>query len=677
MNDLNRNIGIVAHIDAGKTTLTERILYYTGMQHKMGEVHDGNTSTDFMPQEQERGITIMAAAVTSYWRDHKINIIDTPGHIDFTIEVERSLRILDGAVVVFCAVGGVQPQSETVWRQANRYNVPRIAFVNKMDRTGADFFNVVEQIKNRLKSKPLIIQLPVGCENNFRGVIDLIDMKMITWSSETLGQEYQIDDIPEDYLEQANIFRLEMIETISEYNDDFLEKYLSSENITKDEIIKNIRNLTIHKSIVPVLCGSAFKNKGVQTLLDSIVDYLPSPIDRGIIYATDKDLEKIEFQPKDDEKLSALVFKISSDKNTGKLSMVRVYSGTLKLGQVVYNFRTGSPERISRLFTIQANKRIDIKSVGSGDICAIVGIKDLRTGDTLCDTKNTFYFESMTVPKPVISITIEPLTNKDNDKLGFALQKLVEEDPTFTVKVDENGQTIISGMGELYLDVILSRLKTEFGVECNTGNPKVSYRENITKPVIHRERMIRQTGGKGLYADIEYKIEPGSDDTKGLIFINEVKGGNIPKDYMSAIEKSFRDCMISGPLAGYEIENLKVTIIDGSTHVVDSSAFAFETCVKVSFPKAYMKGNPTLFEPIMDEEVTTPEEYLSDIISELNKRRSQVVSINTLPDSTIILKVKSPLAEKFGFITTLRTLSQGRAINNLTFSHYEKTDILL
>ena len=422
MNNLNRNIGIIAHIDAGKTTLTERILYYTGMNHKMGEVHDGNTVTDFMPQEQEHGITIMAAAVTTYWKDHKINIIDTPGHIDFTIEVERSLRVLDGAVVVFCAVSGVQAQSETVWRQSNRYKVPRIAFVNKMDRTGADFFNVVHQIQNRLKSNPVIIQVPVGSESDFKGVIDLIDMKFITWSSETKGQDYTINEIPDEYLDQSESFRIQILETISHHNDEFFEKYLEKpEEITSEEIIQNLRVLTLNSSIVPVLCGTAFKNKGVQTLLDAIVNYLPSPVDRGIIYA-DRNDEKIEIIPNDDEKLSALVFKITSDKNNNKLSMIRIYSGTLSLGQIIYNFRTGSPERVSRLFTIQANKRIEVSSVGAGDICAIVGIKNLRTGDTLCDTKNTFQFESILVPKPVISISIEPLTNKDKDKLGYALQ---------------------------------------------------------------------------------------------------------------------------------------------------------------------------------------------------------------------------------------------------------------
>jgi len=670
MNDLNRNIGIVAHIDAGKTTLTERILYYTGQNHKMGEVHDGNTSTDFMLQEQERGITIMSTAVTSYWKDHKINIIDTPGHIDFTIEVERSLRILDGAVIVFCAVGGVQPQSETVWRQANRYKVPRIAFVNKMDRVGANFFNVVNQIQNKLKSNPLIIQLPVGIENKFNGVIDLIDMKLITWTTETLGQDYIVSEIPQEYLEQANIFRIKLLETISYHNDKFMMKYLESpDKITNVEIIKNIRNLTLDFSIIPVLCGSAFKNKGVQTLLDAIINFLPSPIDRGIVYAK-KDEHNIEIKPYDTEKLAALVFKISTDKNTGKLSMIRVYSGKLNLGQIVYNSRTGKAERISRLFTIQANKKIEVKSVGAGDICGIVGIKDLITGDTLCESKDVFFFENMKVLKPVISITIEPLTNKDNDKLGFALAKLAEEDPTFSVKIDENSQTVISGMGELYLEIILSRLKTDFGVECNTGQPKVSYREAITKPYTHHERLQRQTGGKGMFAEMEYKIEPTTE--KGLVFIWEVKGGNIPREYMSTIEKAFKDCMNNGPLAGNEIESLKVTILDGSTHVVDSSPFAFETCVKVSFPKAYIKADPCLLEPIMNEEIVTPEEYLSDIISEINKHRSKVVSIDTLPDSTIILRAKSPLSEKFGFITILRTLSQGRATTNLTFSHYEK-----
>ena len=634
----------------------------------MGEVHDGNATTDSMIQEQERGITIMASAVTLWWKDHKVNIIDTPGHIDFTVEVERSLRVLDGAVVVFCAVGGVQPQSETVWRQANRYKVPRIAFVNKMDRTGADFLNVTGQIKSRLASNPVAIQLPYGSESDFKGVIDLIRMKLVTWD-DVLGQEYTISEIPQEYLEQAEIHRTKMLEEISNYSDSFFEKYLDN-NITTEEIVENLRNLTLDMSIVPVLCGSAFKNKGVQTLLDAVIDFLPSPMDRGSVYAK-KDDEEFEIKTNSNEKLSALVFKILVDRNSSKLSMIRIYSGTLKVGQTIYNSRNKSAERVSRLFTIQADKKVEIKSAEAGDICAIVGIKDLRTGDTLCETKDTFQFEKMGSLKPVISITIEPLTNGDNDKLGFALQKLTEEDPVFSTKVDENGQTIISGMGELYLDVILSRLESEFGIECNTGQPKVSYRETITRPVTHREKISRQNGGKGMFADMEYRIEP-IEGTKGLVFVNEVKGGNIPKEYMPTIEKAFKDCMSSGPLAGNEIESLKVTILDGSTHVVDSSAFAFETCVKVSFPIAYMKGKPCLLEPIMDEEVMTPEEYLSDIIGELTKHRSQVESINTLADSTIVLKVKSPLSEKFGFITTLRTLSQGRAVNNLTFSHYEK-----
>jgi elongation factor G len=669
MNDL-RNIGIIAHIDAGKTTLTERILYYTGENHKMGEVHDGNTTTDSMQQERERGITIMAAAVTCYWKDHKINLIDTPGHIDFTIEVERSLRILDGAVVIFCAVAGVQPQSETVWRQANRYKVPRIAFVNKIDRTGADFYKVVKQIENTLKARSVMLQIPVGSEDNFKGVIDLVDMKYITWDEESLGKEYTYSEIPEEFMEKSIMYSEKILETICDYDDEFMNKYLETpELITKQDILDNLRKLTLNFSIVPVLCGTAKKNKGVQPLLDAVIDFLPSPKDRDVVCAT-KGEETIEIKP-DNEILSASVFKILIDK-TSKLSMIRIYSGSLKFGQTIYNYRTGKAERVSRLFIIQANKKIDVKSVKAGDICAIVGIKDIRTGDTLCGTKDTFYFESMVVPKPVISITIEPLTNIDSDKLGTALQKLTEEDPTFSTKIDDNGQIIISGMGELYLDVILKRLVDEFNVKSNTGRPKVSYRETLTKPVTHREQLSRQTGGKGMFAEIEYRIEPVSDDVKGLIFINEVKGGNIPKEYMPSIEKGFRDCMTAGPLAGNEIESLKVTILDGSTHVVDSSAFAFETCVKLSFPKAYMKGNPCLLEPIMDEEIMTPEEYLGDIIGELNKQRSKVVSINTLPDSTIVLKVKSPLAEKFGFITTLRTLSQGRATDNLTFSHYEK-----
>jgi elongation factor G len=498
-------------------------------------------------------------------------------------------------------------------------------------------------------------------------------MKLISWS-DVLGEEYGISDIPEDYLEISNKYRNHMLETISDYDDEFCHKYLENQDITREDIVTTLRNLTLNFKVVPVLCGSAFKNKGVQPLLDAVVNFLPSPMDRESITA-EREAEEIEIKTIDQEVLSALVFKIMSDKNAGKLCMIRVYSGMIKAGQTIYNARTGKAERISRLFSIQANKKTDVKTVSAGDICAIVGVKDIRTGDTLCGDKNIFTLESIIVPKPVISITVEPLTNRDSDKLGFALQKLAEEDPTFSVKVDDNGQTVVSGMGELYLDVILSRLGTEFNVECNTGQPKVSYRETITRPVTHRERLSRQTGGKGMFAEIEYRMEPVLDDTKGLIFINEVKGGNIPREYMPTIEKSFKNCMMSGPLAGNEIESLKVTILDGMTHVVDSSPLAFETCVRVSFPTAYMKGNPTLLEPIMDEEVATPGEYLSDIIGELNRRRSQVVSINTLADSTVILKAKSPLSEKFGFITTLRTLSQGRAINNLTFSHYEKFEI--
>jgi len=664
----NRNIGIIAHIDAGKTTLTERILFYTGQNHKMGEVHDGNTITDSMIQEKERGITIMSAAVTTEWKNHKINIIDTPGHIDFTIEVERSLRVLDGTIVVFCAVGGVQPQTETVWRQANRYNVPRIAFINKIDRVGADFFGVTNQIKDRLKSNPVIIQLPVGNDSNFEGIIDLINMKLITWNG-----KYVISDIPDDYLEISKKYRTQLIETLCEYDDNIFNKYLENENITKQEIIKILRKLTIDSKIVPILCGSALKNKGVQPLLDSIVDFLPSPEDRGSISAI-RNNDKIEINQKD-ENLSALVFKILSDKNAGKLSMIRIYSGILRIGQVIYNSRTGLSYKVSRLFSIQSNKKIDIKIAKSGDICAIVGVKDSRTGDTLCGNKEKLQFESINVPKPVISLTVEPLTNKDNNKLGFALQKLMEEDPTFIVKINENGQTIISGMGELYLDIIISRLKTEFNVLCNTGKPSVSYKEHIIKSVIHKEKLSKQTGGKGLFAEIEYKLEPVTGNTKGLIFINKIKGGNIPKEYMSNIEKAFKNCMVSGPLSGNEIENLKVTILDGATHTVDSNAFAFETCVKISFPKAYMKCKPVLLEPIMDEEISTPIEYLKNITNELNKNRSKIFSIDTLPDSSVLLKAKSPLLEKIGFITILRTLSQGRAINNLTFSHYEKVNI--
>jgi len=670
MNDFNRNIGIIAHIDAGKTTLTERILFYTGQNHKMGEVHDGNTTTDSMIQEKERGITIMSAAVSTEWKNHKINIIDTPGHIDFTIEVERSLRVLDGAVVVFCAVGGVQPQSETVWRQANRYKVPRMAFVNKMDRTGADFFKVVSQIEDRLKSIPVVIQLPVGDESEFKGIIDLIDMKLITWETENLGEEYVTLDIPESYLKISEDYRYQLLEVLCEHDDNLLNKYLEQEDITREEIIKVLRKVTIDNKVVPVLCGSAFKNKGVQTLLDAVINFLPSPDDRGTISAILNDTS-IEISTKD-EKLSALVFKILSDKNAGKLSMIRIYSGTLKAGQVIYNSRTGLAQRVSRLFSIQADRKKDIKIAKAGDICAIVGVKDTRTGDTICGDKNFIQFEIMDVPKPVISLTVEPLTNKDNDKLGLALQRLMEEDPTFLVGVDDNGQTTISGMGELYLDVIVSRLITEFNVMCNTGNPKVTYRETITRPVIHRERLSRQTGGRGLFAEIEYKLEPLTGDTKGLVFINDVKGGNIPRDYMPSIEKAFRDCMVTGPLSGNEIEGLKVTVLDGMTHVVDSSPFAFESCVKISFSTAYMKGNPILLEPIMDEEILTPQEYLGNITGELNRRRSQVFSISTLADSSILLKAKSPLSEKIGFITTLRTLSQGRAVNNLTFSHYER-----
>jgi len=674
-----RNIGIMAHIDAGKTTTTERILFYTGITHRIGEVHDGAATMDWMVQEQERGITITSAATTAFWnykdQEYKINIIDTPGHVDFTVEVERSLRVLDGAIAVFCAVGGVEPQSETVWRQADKYHVPRMAFVNKMDRSGADFFSVVNQIKEKLGSNPVPLQIPIGSEDSFRGVIDLIENKAVVWhDDQTLGTNYELVEIPDELKEEAAEWRGKLIEAVAEHDDALLERYFEDpDSITKDEMLAVIRKATIEMTITPVLCGSAFKNKGVQRLLDSIIAFLPSPLDVGNIKGINpKNDEEVERKPDANEPLAALAFKIATDPYVGRLAFLRVYSGKIDAGSYVLNVRTGKRERISRLYQMHANKQNPKDFIEAGDICAAVGFKDLRTGDTLCNEKHQIALESMEFPEPVIGIAVEPKTQKDLDKLNLALQKLAEEDPTFTVKVDDDsGQTVISGMGELHLEILLDRLVREFKVECNQGAPQVNYKEAITKEVEHREIFKKQTGGRGKFADIQVIIGPADDETKELQFIDKIKGGNIPKEYIPAIQKGFKEAMYNGVLAGYSVDSLKVTLIDGSYHNVDSDALSFEIAAKMAFKSACAKAKPVLLEPIMTAEVVTPEEYMGDIISDFNRRRGKVEGMENRGGARVI-KAKVPLAEKFGYVTVLRTISSGRATSSMEFSHYEE-----
>ena len=674
-----RNIGIMAHIDAGKTTTSERILFYTGLTHKIGEVHDGAATMDWMEQEQERGITITSAATTTFWNynndKYKINLIDTPGHVDFTVEVERSLRVLDGAVAAFCAVGGVEPQSETVWRQADKYNVPRIGYVNKMDRSGANFFEVVRQVKDVLGATPCPIQIPIGAEETFKGVIDLVKMKAILWHDETMGAEYEVDEIPENLLAEAEEWRDKMLETLAEVDDALMEKYFEDPaTITEEEIKAAIRKGTLSMQINPMICGSSFKNKGVQTLLDAVCAYLPSPEDTPAIEGTDpRDPEKVIVRkPLFEEPLTALAFKIATDPYVGRLCFFRVYAGTMTAGSYVLNTRSGKKERISRLFQMHSNKQNPMEAIGCGDIGAGVGFKDIRTGDTLCDENNPITLESMEFPDPVIGIAVEPKTQKDLDKLGMGLAKLAEEDPTFRVQTnEETGQTVISGMGELHLDIIIDRLKREFKVECNQGKPQVSYKEAITKPVELREVYKKQSGGRGKFADIIVRIEPADEDFDGTLqFIDEVKGGNIPKEFIPSVQKGFEKAMKNGVLAGYALDKLKVTLIDGSYHPVDSDQLSFEIAALQAFKNASEKAGPVLMEPIMKMEVVTPEESMGDVIGDLNKRRGQVEGMETSRTGARIVKAKVPLAETFGYVTALRTITSGRATSSMQFSHY-------
>ena len=674
-----RNIGIMAHIDAGKTTTSERILYYTGLTHRLGEVHDGAATMDWMEQEQERGITITSAATTTFWKyndqEHKINVIDTPGHVDFTVEVERSLRVLDGAVALFCAVAGVEAQSETVWRQAGKYGVPIIAFVNKMDRQGADFFRVYIDIREKLKANPVPIVIPIGAEETFEGVIDLIIMKAIRWFDDGQGTRFVIEEIPADLVEQAEEWRDKLMEEAASHDDALLERYFDDpDSITPEEIHAVIRKATISGNIVPMMCGSAFKNKGIQHLLNAVCAYLPCPLDVEAVVGNepgDKDV-RIERKPDADEPLAALAFKIATDPFVGRLCYIRVYSGKIESGMSVLNSRTGKKERISRLYQMHSNKQNPKDVIEAGDICAAVGFKDIRTGDTLCAIDHPIELESMVFPEPVIGIAVEPKSQKDLDKLGNGLAKLAEEDPTFRVQSDpDSGQTVIRGMGELHLEIIVDRLRREFKVECNQGAPQVAYKEAITKPVDLREVFKKQTGGRGKFADISVRIEPADEGVTGLQFIDQVKGGNIPREYIPSVEKGFKDSLSNGPLAGYPLDSLKVTLLDGSFHAVDSDQLSFEICAKQAFRSAASKASPKLLEPIMKLEIVTPDEYMGDIIGDLNRRRGHVSDMESKAGARVI-HAKVPLSEQFGYVTVLRTLSSGRATSSMEFSHYEE-----
>ncbi|WP_298543031.1 elongation factor G [uncultured Porphyromonas sp.] len=673
-----RNIGIMAHIDAGKTTTSERILFYTGLTHKIGEVHDGAATMDWMEQEQERGITITSAATTTFWsydnNKYKINLIDTPGHVDFTVEVERSLRILDGAVATFCAVGGVQPQSETVWRQADKYKVPRIAYVNKMDRSGANFYEVQRQMCDLLGAKACPIQIPVGEEESFKGVVDLITMKAIIWNDETMGAEYEICEIPSNLQADAEEWRDKLLETLAETDEVLMEKYFEDPaTITEGEIRTAIRKATLAMDIFPMLCGSSFKNKGVQTLLDAVCAYLPSPMDTPEVvgHALDSDKEEVrEVNP--DAPMSALAFKIATDPFVGRLCFFRVYSGHIDAGSYVFNSRSGKKERISRLFQMHSNHQNPMETIGTGDIGAGVGFKDIRTGDTLCDENAPLVLESIDFPDPVIGIAVEPKTQKDMDRLGVGLAKLAEEDPTFVVKTnEETGQTVISGMGELHLDIIIDRLKREFKVECNQGRPQVAYKEAVTQTVDLREVYKKQSGGRGKFADIIIKFGPADEDFDGsLQFVDEVKGGNIPKEFIPSVQKGFEKAMKSGVLAGYPLDSLKVTLVDGSFHPVDSDQLSFEVAAMMAFKEASEKATPVLMEPIMQLEVVTPEENMGDVIGDLNKRRGQVEGSELNRSGAQVIKAKVPMSEMFGYVTALRTITSGRASSTMSFSHY-------
>jgi elongation factor G len=673
-----RNIGIMAHIDAGKTTSTERILFYTGVNHKLGETHDGSATMDWMVQEQERGITITSAATTAFWKyldnQYKINIIDTPGHVDFTVEVERSLRVLDGAIALFCAVGGVEPQSETVWRQADKYKVPRISFINKMDRSGADFFSVLDQIKERLGANAIPVQIPIGYEENFRGVVDLIQNKAFEWEEQSNGTVFIEVPIPADLVETVQEYRMKLIEGCAEESEDLLEKFLENPDaLTEDDMIAAIRKATVEMRITPVLCGSAFKNKGVQLLLDAVVRFLPSPIDVDSVTGINPKTENEEIRKCEaGEPFAALAFKIATDPYVGRLCFFRVYSGTLEAGSYVWNASTRKKERISRILQMHANKQNPIDRIEAGDIGAAVGFKDIHTGDTLCDEKHPILLETMSFPEPVISIAVEPKTQADIDKLSMALNKLAEEDPTFKVKIDENsGQTIISGMGELHLEILLDRLKREFKVECNQGAPQVAYREAITSVVKHREVYKKQSGGRGKFADIVFEMGPADENVTGLQFIDEVRGGNIPKEYIPAVEKGFRLALSNGSLAGFPVDSLKVRLLDGSYHSVDSDSLSFELAARIAFKEASKKSNRVLLEPIMRLEAVTPEENLGDVVGDINRRRGHLEGISSRSNMQVI-KAKVPLSEMFGYVTSLRTLTSGRATSTMEFLHYSE-----
>jgi elongation factor G len=690
---LQRNFGIAAHIDAGKTTTTERILYYTGVNHKIGEVHDGGATMDWMAQEQERGITITSAATTCFWnfpttqgavlpesKKYKFNIIDTPGHVDFTIEVERSMRVLDGLVALFSAVDGVEPQSETVWRQANRYRVPRVGFVNKMDRIGADFLMVVKQVRDMLGAKAVPLQLPIGAEDNFKGVVDLITMKSLVWDDSTMGMTYVEGEVPADMLEEANQYRAELVEAVAEYDDKLMEKFFEDPNsISEDEIHEAVRKATLDLSIIPMLCGSSYKNKGVQKMLDCVIRYLPSPLDVEAITGTDPDDAEKELTRKPDAKepFAALAFKIMTDPFVGRLAFFRVYSGHLDAGSYVLNVRSGKNERISRIMQMHANKQNPIDFIEAGDIGAAVGFKDIKTGDTLCDEKNPIILENMFIPEPVISIAIEPKTQADVDKMGMAIAKLIEEDPTLRVKTDEEtGQTVLSGMGELHLEIILDRMRREFKVEVNQGAPQVAYKEAFTAMVSHREIFKKQTGGRGKFADIQFEIGPADEaflaEGKGTYqFINDIFGGSIPREFIPAIQKGFETSMTNGVLAGFPVEHMRVRIFDGSFHNVDSDSMSFELCAKSGYREAGRKAKPILLEPIMKIEVLTPDQYMGDVTGDLNRRRAMLEGMDSRNNLQVI-KAKVPLSEMFGYVTQLRSLSSGRASSTMEFSHYSQ-----
>ncbi len=675
-----RNIGIVAHIDAGKTTVSERVLFYTGISHKIGEVHDGAAVMDWMEQEQERGITITSAATTCFWNgmagqfdQHRINIIDTPGHVDFTIEVERSLRVLDGACAIFSAVDGVEPQSETVWRQANKYHVPRMAFVNKMDRVGADFLNVVEQIRKRLGSHAVPIQLPIGAEENFKGVIDLVKMKAIYWNESDLGVTFDERDIPEEIRDECETWRESMIEAAAESSDEIMEKYLEEGTLSEDDIRKGLRYRTLANEIVPALCGSAFKNKGVQAMLDAVIDYLPSPTDVPAIQGILDDGKDTEAERKssDEEPFAALAFKIATDSYVGTLTFFRVYSGVLKSGDSVFNSIKGKKERVGRILQMHSNSREEIKEVRAGDIAAAVGLKDVTTGETLCDAKHVIKLERMEFPEPVISVAVEPKTKPDQEKMGVALQKLAQEDPSFRVKTDEeSGQTIISGMGELHLDIIVDRMRREFSVEANVGAPQVSYRESIRTSVEHESKFVRQSGGKGQYGHVYLRIEPQSQGD-GFVFVNEISGGVVPREYIPAVEKGVKEALDNGVVAGFPVVDVKVTLFDGSFHEVDSSEVAFKIAGSLGFREGMQKADPVLLEPIMKVEVVTPEEYMGDVVGDLNRRRGMVGGMEESPSGKVI-RSEVPLSEMFGYATDLRSATQGRATYTMEFDKYRE-----